>query len=244
VSHVAVPVRNLPKAPDGLRIILVSDTHIGIVSMPQARARLAPLPGLDADLIVFAGDLASVRPMNIYPAAALLDEMCPRGGARFAVLGNHDHYTDATIVASELRKRRFDVLINEHRRVRIRGADAWVVGLDDPYTGWEDIGRALTGVPDDAFVILLSHTPDIVGEPAASRANVILSGHTHRGQVVLPVVGPLTCNSRYGSRYAAGLFRIGGSSLFVTRGLGEVTIPLRVFCPPEIAVLELKRATD
>lgn len=244
VDRIAVPVRNLPKALDGLRIVLVSDTHVGpYISLTQARARLAPLPSLDADLIVFAGDLASDRPVNLYPAAALLDEMAPKG-TRFAILGNHDHYTDARLAAFELREHHFDVLINDHRRVRVRGTDLWVVGVDDPYTGWDDIKRALAGVPDDAFVILLSHTPDIVGEAPAARANLILSGHTHGGQVVLPLVGPLTCNSRYGSRYAAGLFRIGAVSLFVTRGLGEVTVPLRVFCPPEIAVLTLKSAGD
>jgi hypothetical protein len=242
VTSVAVP--GLPAELEGFRILLLSDIHIGpYTDAAAARATLRPLARVTADLVAFTGDLASGEKPGIGVAASLLDELAPHG-VRFAVLGNHEHYLDPGLATRELARRGFHVLNNRSERVGVNGQDIWVVGVDDPYTGSSDLPKAFAGAPTDAFVILLAHTPDVVAQPLAERANLILAGHTHGGQIVLPLVGPLTSNSRYGIRYASGLFDVNGSRLFVTRGLGEVNIPLRVLCPPEIALLLLERARN
>jgi len=122
----------------------------------------------------------------------------------------------------------------------IGGGELWIAGVNDLYSRAARPREAFEGVPDDGFVMLLSHSPDILDDPFAKRADLILAGHTHGGQVVPPMVGPVACSSRFGPRYAAGLHRVGESMLFVTRGLGEVVVPFRLGCEPEIAVLELR----
>jgi hypothetical protein len=241
VTHITIPLPRLPKALDGLKIILISDTHLGPITLPVAWDRLLPLRHLKADMVVFAGDLATGGSFEIPAATSLLDEMAPRA-TRLAVLGNHDRWTNERLAVQELRAHGFTTLVNESRRLRLRGAGIWMVGVNDLSTHADRLEQAFTDVPENAFVILLSHDPDIIAKPLARRADLILSGHTHGGQVVLPLVGPLACNSNRGPRYASGLFTFGSTKLFVTRGLGEVVVPFRICCDPEIAVLELRSA--
>jgi len=240
VTYTRISTPGLPRALDGLRIILLTDTHYGAMVTPDAaRARLAPLPKLHADIIIFAGDLASHTLSDIPAAASLLGEMSPPG-RRLAVLGNHDSWINPTLVTKELRKNDFEVLSNSGRKLRIRGSDIWIAGVSDPYTTRMDIPETLAHVPAGAFTILLAHGPDVLRDSGAQRAGLILSGHTHGGQVVLPLIGPLATSSWFGPRYAIGLSTAGRTPIYVSRGLGEVTIPLRLLCPPEIAVLELR----
>lgn len=240
VTRAEVRLRRLPRALDGVRIILVSDIHVGPhLSLGQARGRLAPLRKLKADLLACTGDLGTGSRAGLRATARMLRKMAPPM-PRFAVLGNHELWIDEALAVRELRGNRFDTLVNESRKVRLRGVDFWIVGVSDPQSDADDLPLALAKVPGSAFVVLLSHSPDIVRRPMASRADLILAGHTHGGQVVLPLVGPLACSSFYGPRYASGLFHVGRSMMFVTRGLGEVIVPLRVFCPPEVAVLTLR----
>jgi predicted MPP superfamily phosphohydrolase len=133
------------------------------------------------------------------------------------------------------------LLVNEHLTLSRDGAQLHIAGVNDAsYTEKADLAAALNGVPDGSEVILLSHAPAIMRDPLAQRASLVLSGHTHGGQVVLPGIGPIYVPSRLGRRYSSGLFRIGRTQLFITRGLGEVVPPLRINCPPEMAVLTLR----
>lgn len=238
VSRVSVPVKGLPAALDGMRIVVVGDMHLGDrITLPRARARLLPLRDLQADVVIFLGDLSGGNRSLIAPGAELLDELAPRS-RRFLVVGNHEQWIDEELARDEMRRHGFTPLVDGNQRLRIRGADLWVAGVEFTYA-WEDhLPRALRGVPASAPLVLFSHTPDVVGNPLAQRADLIVSGHTHGGQVVLPFLGPLACSSSYGPKYASGLFAVGRSWLFVTRGVGDSLTP-RLYCPPEIAVLEL-----
>ena len=240
VTRVQVRLRDLPQALDGLRVIVVGDLHLGrYVSAENARSRLEPLRDLKADLVVFTGDLATADPSLIPATAELLDEFCPKA-PRLAVLGNHDRWTDQKAAIAALAEHGFVPIVNDSLRITLRSADLWLVGVNDYYTGAARMDQAFARVPKDGFVILLSHSPDIAGEPLSHRADLILSGHTHGGQVVVPLIGITGSSSSYGPRYASGLHQIGGTKLFVTRGLGEVGVPLRLYCESEIAVLELR----
>jgi hypothetical protein len=242
VTRTVVHFSSLPAGLEGLRILLVGDTHVGrhITAMNMS-ARMRPLRRIEADLVVFIGDLATGGPGDMELAVKLVDGAVPRP-LRFAVLGNHDQRIGADKVAIELVAHGFRVLRDEGQAVQIGHSRLWIAGITNSYNQPGDIAAALKGMPEDAFVLLLAHSPDVLLEPLAQRADLILAGHTHGGQVLLPLTGPMACSSGVGPRYAYGLFDTGHAQLFVTRGLGEVVTPFRILCEPEIAVLELRRA--
>jgi predicted MPP superfamily phosphohydrolase len=240
VTYFSVPVKGLPPTLNGVRIIVIGDTHLGDrVTVPHTRARLRPLRELDGDIVIFLGDLAGGSRSLIAPGAALLDQFCPKT-RRFFVVGNHEQWVDEDLALKEMRQHGFAPLIDANQRLHLRGADLWVAGVEFTYTWRNHLPCALRGVPDGAPLVLFSHTPDVVSDPLSQRADLVISGHTHGGQIVLPFLGPLACSSIYGPKYASGLFAVGRSRLFVTRGIGDW--PFRLYCPPEIAVLELHPA--
>jgi hypothetical protein len=102
------------------------------------------------------------------------------------------------------------------------------------------LDQALTGVDPDAFRLMLAHSPDIMPDAVEEKIDLVLAGHTHGGQVRFPFVGATVCPSRYGTRYAAGLYREGRTTLYVNRGLGTVRFPVRFLCRPELALLTLR----
>ena len=240
VTRTVIRLDRLPPELDGLRIAFVSDTHVSRhISPAEMRARLQPLRGIRAHLVIFGGDLATKGDDEMRTAAELIDEAAP-GGGRFAVLGNHDVWIDAREAETALTDHGFSVLRDKGCLLRIGDARIWVAGITNGYNRPGRLDKALDGAPDDAFVLLLAHSPDVLREPLYRRADLILSAHTHGGQVVLPLVGPIACSSWFGPRYASGLFELGRTKMYVTRGLGEVVTPFRVLCEPEIAVLELR----
>jgi predicted MPP superfamily phosphohydrolase len=242
ITTLDLPIAGLPAAFDGYRILHVSDLHISYYfSARQARARLARAAGLEPDLVVFTGDLTGERE-RLEGAADALATLRGRDGA-VAVLGNHDNWLGAPRVMESLWHRGVRPLVNSSLAIARGGEHLYIVGVDNAaYTARDDLSTALQGIGEEATVILLSHAPEIVLRPLALRAAVILAGHTHGGQVVLPLLGPLHVPSKLGRHHASGLYATPTGWLFITRGLGEVFPPLRVLCPPEIAHLTLRRA--
>jgi hypothetical protein len=243
VTRKVVRFSSLPSGLEGLRILLLGDTHVSrMIPAVNMSARMRPLRRIEADLVVFIGDLATGGPGDMELAVKLVDGAVPRP-LRFAVLGNHDQQIGSDKVAIELVAHGFRVLRDEGQAVQIGHSRFWIAGITNSYNQPGDIAAALKGVPEDAFVLLLAHSPDVLLEPLAQRADLILAGHTHGGQVLLPLTGPMACSSGVGPRYASGLYDTGHAQLFVTRGLGEVVTPFRILCEPEIAVLELRSSS-
>lgn len=245
ITQLEIPVAGLPQAFDGYQIMLVSDLHAGpLASVAEVERRLAAGAALHADLAVFGGDLADSPGEVLAGAARVLSQVRARDGI-VAVLGNHDIWLGEASVRAVLEEHGVQVLTNEHLRLSRGPAHLYLAGVNDAaYTRKDDLAAALARVPDEQTVILLSHAPIIVRRPLAGRAALVLSGHTHGGQIVLPYVGPLYVPSKLGRRYASGLHRINGQWLYVTRGLGEIFPPLRLGCPPEIASLTLRCAAS
>jgi len=249
ITRHEVPVHGLPRPFDGYRLLHLSDLHGG--GWPQlqetaARLRLVgecrSAASLDPDIIIFTGDLAAVGPGCTEAVAQLLGDLSAADGI-IAVLGNHDHWIGEERVVKALSAAGVRVLLNSHSAVSREGAALYFAGVKDAsYSRRDDLPAALDGIPRDAPVLLLSHTPGIVNEPLSARAFLTLSGHTHGGQVVLPCIGPVHVPSRVERRFASGLHQINGRWLFVNRGLGEIFPPIRVNCPPEIALLTLRAA--
>jgi len=240
ITRLELPIPNLPRAFDGYRLLHLSDLHVGGFSTPaHARERVAVARGLEADLLVFTGDLTG-HPGHMRAAVEIVAGLSGRDGG-VAVMGNHDNWSGAAHVTAALRAGGLVPLVNEHLTVRRGDACLHIAGVDNPaYTDRDDLAAALAGVGEEEVVILLSHAPEIMLRPLASRASLILCGHTHGGQIVLPLVGPVYVPSKVGRRYPSGLFPCGDGWLFVTRGLGEIFPPLRVLCPPEVALITLR----
>ncbi len=154
----------------------------------------------------------------------------------FAVFGNHDWWLDEQRVRRSLETAGITVV--EDGAVRVR--NFWLVGVSDYWEGAHDVARAMSGVTDSAAVIAFTHNPDIFPS-IPSRVCLTLAGHTHGGQVALPVVGRPIVPSKYGERYAIGHIHEQGKQLFVTAGVGTSIIPVRFRVPPEIVFLRVGR---
>lgn len=239
---------DLPLPLNGLRIAHVSDVHAGI-HMPQEKMQeiVAQTNALGADLIVQTGDMIDISQSFIPDyVRAFRDLRAPLGVV--TVLGNHDRYTGQDAVIRGVRDAGQVFVQNGVHIIERDGASIALVGIDDP-RNWraddpqdEDIDAALRLTPParDAFRILLAHRPGAFDGAAPRSIPLTLAGHIHGGQFYVPVVG--WSPGRLITKYVMGHFQQGSSQLYVSRGIGVVGIPLRVFVPPEIAVLELRRA--
>ena len=254
VTHWEVEVSGLPAAFNGLRVCLVSDLHLGPnASVADIRGRLRPLKNIKADLLVFLGDYASRWPRGEDQVAPVIGEQRAPLGV-YAVLGNHDRWLGEEHSLRALRGAGVRVLVNENIPITRGGERIYLAGIDDPYSGGGDIDATLAGIPPGACVILMSHTPDIIGTAEARHIALVVAGHTHGGQIVVPIIGAPVVRSQYGNKYAHGLFYVGAAgprsgpargatpgptAMFVTRGVGEIFPYVRFNCPREIAVLKL-----
>lgn len=238
-SEIALP--GLPAAFDGLTVAFLSDLHCGDQTTRAFLERVVDETNrLKPDLILLGGDYVTEGTDYIRPVGKILSRLrAPLG--TYGVLGNHDFYADATGVRTAL-KRAGVVAVDNGGRWLTRGDSRLrIAGVGDLWEDVPDLGAALAGTGPNDTVILLSHNPDYAMEITDPRVGLVLSGHTHGGQIQLPRVGALITNSRYGRRLAAGLTRIRSFHLYVSRGLGTVMLPFRYNCPPEITFLTLRR---
>lgn len=238
--EVAVSVRDLDPAFRGYRIALVTDLHHspGVPTwwLEEVAARTT---ALQPDLIVLGGDFVSHSPRDLDGLAGPLRRFGARDGV-VAVLGNHDHWVGAERVAAAVTGCGIPVLTNHHRLIRRDGAALAVAGVDDFMHGAVRLDQALAGVDPRVPRVLLSHNPDLAGYlPPDLRVDVMLSGHTHNGQLHLPGFGPLTVPSQFGRRYLHGLTRAGATWVYVSAGVGTAAIPFRWGNPPEVPVIRL-----
>ena len=234
-------IRGLPESFDGFRIAHVSDIHHSrLVSRLEVERVISLVKRAKPDMVALTGDYTTSRRSYIEPCAEALGTLeAPEG--TWAVLGNHDHYTDSELTARALASRRIGVLSNTNVRIR-RGADELqLAGIDDLGWGAADFTRALHGLDPTRPTILLSHEPGVLDMPEARGLSLILSGHTHGGQICLPLVGaPARFMMPDELRYLRGHYEREGTQLYVSRGTGMIGLPVRIGARPEIAVLRLR----
>lgn len=244
---------HLPKlAPcfEGLRLVQLSDIHhSSFLDEEEIAAAAREANALEPDLIVLTGDYISHSRQYIAGCARALGNLRAPLGV-YAVLGNHDHWTDAEMMAGALTEAGIRVLVNESIALARDGGRLWLAGVDDLMVERDDLKSALAGTEANEARILLSHNPAIIREAARAGVDLVLSGHTHGGQINwrLLVGRDDRRTSRWlgrpSRRFLRGHAWLGATQLYVNRGLGTVVVPLRYGCPPEISLLELRRSGE
>ena len=244
IRRASLALPGLPADSPPIRALLISDAHVAGPDMPPGRLSgiVDTMNRLQPDLVLIAGDLISdkmiaTRNYSLADAVAPLARLTPRLGT-FAVLGNHDHWRDAAEARRALGAAGVTVLDNS----AVQAGPLVIGGLDDAFTHHEDLAATVAAMRRlPGAKLLLSHSPDPFPDVPAD-VPLMLAGHTHCGQIRLPLVGAISTMSRYGDRYACGLIRERRKTLIVGAGLGTSLLPLRIGVPPEMWLIELRSA--
>jgi predicted MPP superfamily phosphohydrolase len=244
VRQQTIEIKSWPQQLSGLRIALISDIHAGgpFIDEKKLQQIVATTNALNPDLIVLLGDYMSqntwlaheVAPEVI--AANLKQLRAPLGV--YGVLGNHDWWYNGEKVRRAFDAAGIRILEDEVVEVKWRQSSFWLIGLADKWTRPQHIDETIAKVPPGSAMIALTHNPDIFPK-LSNTVPLLLAGHTHGGQVNLPLIGTPITPSDYGPRYAAGHIFENDHHLFVTTGIGTSILPVRFRVPPEIVILTL-----
>jgi predicted MPP superfamily phosphohydrolase len=232
-----IEVPRLPRAWAGLKVLHLTDLHMcGTPDRRYYQEVMELCSAWEPDVVAVTGDFVdSIHHHGwIIPTLGWLRWKV----AAFAILGNHDAWYDPDGVRHQLEQLGVQVLANRWDLIDVRGEPMLVIGNESP---WFQPAPDLGGCPAEPFRFCLTHTPDNLPWARRNKVDLMLAGHVHGGQVRLPVIGPLLVPSRYGRRYASGTFHEPPTILHVGRGLGSEQ-PLRIGCPPEVALLTLQPA--
>lgn len=242
ITRVSVVLPHLPPGMDGFRIVQISDLHLEPFTKPRQIADMvAACNALRPDLVAMTGDFVT---NNAKPAGLLAelvgDLQAPCG--IFACLGNHDFWCDASAVEKALLDRHISVLRNETRAIHTDGGTLQLAGIDSRYIGEPNLRATFDRWRAKQPLVVMMHEPDVADELATANVEGLqLSGHTHGGQLRLMRLQPMAFRrARWGKKYLAGSYAVGGMQLYVNRGIGTVGVPLRVMCPPEITEITLR----
>lgn len=254
VVHQDITIKGLSPAFDGVKLAQLSDIHLDEFTEPfLLREAIDQINRAHPDYVFLTGDYvtADVLPKHLMIEAArqcgrlLSGLQCKE---RYAIFGNHDARAGELEVGNALSEHNITFLRNTHVALERNGGRVWLAGIDDPVCGLPDQGAAIPesirNIPNEP-VFLMCHAPDYIDRlhehPTGQAISLVLSGHTHGGQIRLPFVGPLYLPS-WGRKYVAGLFNVGSMQLYVNRGIGSVGVPFRFDCRPEITIFTLRSA--
>jgi len=245
----AIP--NLPDAFQNFRFIQISDIHFEEYTEAWFLEEIVrQVNALDAELVVVTGDYISHGPLPFsyaWKAAGVCAEILGglKAPQKYGILGNHDAVAGPEHIIPPLEAHGLPILVDSYVPIE-RGRDVlWLCGADDAGVRSPDLNLAIPPFTNGAPVILLCHEPDyadrVVHHPRFPTIDLMLSGHTHGGQIRLPLVGPLILPPM-GQKYVQGAFQLGHMQLYVNRGIGAVGLPFRLNCPSEITQITLVRA--
>lgn len=242
VVQQSVPIPHLPPAFVGKTIAVLTDLHHGpYVGLEYIREVVTLTNSLSPDLIALVGDFAHKgysAQEQLPPCLNALSALKAPLGV-FAVPGNHDMPEGGRLFRKTIAKTSITDLTNQRRRISLGDEHLHVVGVDDLWWGHPDKDPALQDVPSKSAIVMLSHNPDYAEDAPDGRVGLILSGHTHGGQIYFRGLGAGWLPSKYGSKYRCGLVQGPASKVFISRGLGEAGVPLRIGVPPEINLLTM-----
>ena len=229
VVHKSIPIRKLPARLDGLTAVQISDLHLDTAGELH-EGMVKKITALKPDAVFFTGDLINDQTASRAAVDIFQGIKAPLGA--WSVFGNSDHSAQAEeTLPVELKRAGVRFLTNENAQLE---AGLWLVGVDDPSNYMVEMKQALDGVPDGQPRILLGHSPDVVDQMDGARFDLILAGHTHGGQINLPLINGAWLLNGPSRRYVEGMFDVEGSPMYVNRGIGTPKVPVRLGSRPEI----------
>lgn len=233
-------VPGLSSAFAGYRIVHISDFHIGTwLTIQHLSQVVTKVNQLKPDLIVITGDFVTIEPeVYIDKLISEIALLSPKD-AKLAILGNHDHWSNPSLIRSALTSAGIRELRNSIYPIRRNSSSLYIAGIDDFMVGQDRLDQVISNLPSDGPAILLAHEPDFADISASTgRFFLQLSGHSHGGQIIFPWVGPLYL-PRFGRKYPYGLNKVNGMWVYTTSGLGTAELQIRLNCRPEIVLFEL-----
>ncbi len=242
VTRPTIAITDLPPAWDRATIAHLSDIHLGrFIGLDYVRKLVAMTNDLRADIIAITGDFVSRRDAITSSFADSLRSLRANEGV-FGVWGNHDYWTDVAALHAMAQSAGIEILTNSHRVLDRKNQKLCIAGVDDLMAGRPSLTSALRHVPENVRRLLLAHNPDFAEQmPNRPHVDVMLCGHTHGGQISLPLLGRPLAPIRH-KRYAAGLVDGPCCPVYTSRGLGMIGAPVRFNCRPELAFITLRRA--
>ena len=244
ITEATIKLPRWHKSCDGLKIVLLSDLHVGSPhnDLENLTRVVTATNELKPDLILLAGDYVIHEVVGGHfvkpePIAKELEKLTAPLGI-YAVLGNHDWWYSETKMKAAFNTHHIPLVDNQSSLIKHGECQFWLAGIGDYWMGQHGIQQALRNIPEQDTVLAFTHNPDVFYE-LPERIAITLAGHTHGGQVNLPVLGRLIVPSRYGEELAIGHIKQGGNNMFVTTGIGTSILPVRFRVPPEIALITL-----
>ncbi len=242
IERVEIQVPGLPAEMDGFRIAQLSDLHLEpFTTVEDIQQSVEVCNSLRADMVALTGDFVTHTARPAPQIAEVLSQLTAPYGV-YASLGNHDFDSGAPEVIKALTERKIPVLRNEIRCIRTDKGTLILGGFDSMYVNRPDVRKTLQDWKQHQPLVLMMHEPDAADTIAAAGVKALqISGHTHGGQLVFRGKAPMSLRrAKFGKKYLAGHYEVGGLQMYVNRGIGCVGLPVRIGCPPEVTELTLR----
>ena len=247
IEKINIAIENLPESFNNTKIVHLTDFHSYGFNEREKRV-LEILEDLNPDFVFITGDFIDHKTKDINSCQEFWQELGSKyQGKIFGITGNHEYWNNDIEIKdfkNLLEESGIVILSNENEKIFQDNEYIYLIGVDDPHTGNDNLEKAAAGTEENIPKILLAHSPDIVNDLEnleKENIDLILAGHTHGGQIKIPFIKPFWTPTKNRGKYASGLFEISHSYLYVNRGIGTTALPIRFNCPPEITVIELRK---
>ena len=233
-------IKNLPAVFKGIKIVHLSDFHSKDFGKKE-RKTLEILNQLNPDFIFITGDIVDWKTRDFISCQDFWKELAINyEGKIFGVFGNHEHQNPKLKILKEiLKESKIEILENESIILRRNEDFIYLIGVDDPHLGFDNIEKAMVGVEDERPKILLAHSPEIFRKVKDKNIDLVLTGHTHGSQINFPILDWLILPLKYDKQYKRGLFEENSTYLYVNRGIGTTFLPIRFNSFPEVTLITL-----
>ncbi len=241
VVKISINFKTLPKEFNNYKIVHLSDFHSSYFVREKYLNKIVnTVNNLNPNLIVLTGDYLTSNKNYFHELITALSKLNKKVN-KIAVLGNHDLWVDPIFIEKELNLINIKVLRNSNYKISKNNQSIYIVGIDDLFNNHDNINKAIKNIDLNKFTILLCHNPDFIKTAVNYSFDLMLSGHTHGGQIKLPIIGPITLPSKLDNKYTEGLLKKKNTYLYINKGIGVISPPIRFLSPPEISEITLKK---